>query len=315
MPSGRGGPTPTTRTAVALVVFAILSGCSATGQARPAPSGPVPVTTASGAEQGQPVGSAPGAEEAVLSAFLGFGDFGGGEAQVAVARAMERWLAAGHGADALVSTGDNVYEVASPELFGPQLDAPYRNLRRSRPLWATLGNHDVAGIHGPDELTYLGLPALPYTEELAGVQLLFLDANHPDEAQARWLDQRLGDAGPRWRVVVFHQPAYSCGLHGSTEAVTKLWVPVIEAHHVALVLNGHDHDYERFRSPVGVTYVVTGGGGQTLYPIVPGCRAGPVAEAASAVRHHFVAVEVRVQSLTLTAVADDGSILDRAVLP
>jgi len=291
---------------------AALSACSGSAQVRKSTAGSTP-TQVSG--QSQSPDPTPKTEEAVSSAFLAFGDFGGGEAQVAVAKAMERWLAQGHRADALVSTGDNVYQVASPELFGPQLDEPYRNLRRSRPLWATLGNHDVAGIHGPEELTYLGLPALPYAEELAGVQLLFLDANEPDQAQARWLDQRLGEPGPTWRVVVFHQPAYSCGLHGSTEAVDKLWVPIIEQHHVALVLSGHDHDYERFRSPGGVTYVVSGGGGQGLYPILPGCRTGPVTEAASAVRHHFVAVEVRAGSLSLTAVADDGSVLDRAVLP
>ena len=34
---------------------------------------------------------------------------------------------------------------------------------------------------------------------------------------------------------------------------------------VALVISGHDHYYERFRSANGVTYVVTGGGGYDLY--------------------------------------------------
>ncbi|MCJ7439042.1 MAG: hypothetical protein MUP97_14935 [Acidimicrobiia bacterium] len=38
--------------------------------------------------------------------------------------------------------------------------------------------------HGAEQLTYLKLPALPYAKTLAGVQLLFLDANHPDSAQA-----------------------------------------------------------------------------------------------------------------------------------
>lgn len=303
----------TTRATVAmLLVAAVLPACSRSGQSERPTRASIPGPAAASTPN---EGPSTGAEETVSSAFLALGDFGGGQGQIAVAKAMERWLAQGHRADALVSTGDNVYDVASPELFGPQLDEPYRNLRRSRPLWATLGNHDVAGIHGPEELAYLGLPALPYVEELAGVQLLFLDANEPDQAQARWLDQRLGEPGPTRRVVVFHQPAYSCGLHGSTDAVKRLWVPIIEQHHVALVLNGHDHDYERFHSPAGVTYVVTGGGGQTLYPLVPGCRGGPVTETASAVRHHFVAVEVRASSLTLTAVADDGSILDRVVLP
>lgn len=250
----------------------------------------------------------------VLSGFVAFGDFGGGKAQSAVARAIERWAAAGHRVDALVTTGDNVYDDGDPRQFGAQLDEPYRALRRTRPLWVTLGNHDVEGGHGPEQLGYLGLPPLPYAKRLPGVELEFLDANQPDQRQGAWLDRQLGAPGPAFRVVVFHQPAYSCGTeHGSTRAVIGRWVPILERHRVALVLNGHEHDYQRFTSAVGVTYVVSGGGGRGLYPIFRSCSGVPTRQA-WAVRHHFVAVEVRRGSLSLTAVADDGSVLDRAVL-
>jgi hypothetical protein len=115
-------------------------------------------------------------------------------------------------------------------------------------------------------------------------------------------------------VVVFHRPAYSCGTqHGSTQAVIRRWVPILERHRVEVVLNGHEHDYQRFTSGASVTYVVTGGGGRALYPIFRSCRGVPTRQA-WAVRHHFVAVEVRLGSLSLTAVAEDGSVLDRAVL-
>jgi 3',5'-cyclic AMP phosphodiesterase CpdA len=250
----------------------------------------------------------------VLSGFVAFGDFGGGKAQDAVAAAIGRWVAAGHRVDALVTTGDNVYQDGDPRQFRAQLDLPYLALRRARPLWVTLGNHDVEGGHGSQQLDYLGLPPLPYAKRLPGVELLFLDANHPDQPQGAWLDRQLSAPGPAFRVVVFHQPAYSCGTeHGSTRAVIRRWVPILERRRVALVLNGHEHDYQRFTSAANVTYVVTGGGGQGLYPILRSCSEVPRRQA-WAVRHHFVAVEVRRGSLSLTAVADDGSVLDRAVL-
>ena len=250
----------------------------------------------------------------VLSGFVAFGDFGGGKAQDAVAAAMQRWVGAGHRVDALVTTGDNVYDDGDPRRFGAQLDEPYQQLRRTRPLWMTLGNHDVKRGHGPEQLGYLGLPPLPYARRLPGVELLFLDANRPDRRQGAWLDRQLGAPGPAFRVVVFHQPAYSCGtVHGSTRAVIRRWVPILERHRVALVLNGHEHDYQRFTSAAGVTYVVTGGGGKGLYPILRSCPGVP-ARQAWAVRHHFVAVEVRGGSLSLAAVAEDGSVLDRTVL-
>jgi Calcineurin-like phosphoesterase len=257
----------------------------------------------------------PGAEAPagrVRSGLVALGDAGGGPAQLAVARAMERWAAA-HRVDALVTTGDNVYERGEPELFAAQLDQPYAALRRTRPMWATLGNHDVSAGHGAEQLRHLGLPGLPYARSLPGLQLLFLDANRVDQDQASWLDARLSEPGPGLRAVVFHHPAWSCSRHDTSEQVGRLWVPVIEDHRVALVLNGHDHNYQRFVSPGGVTYVVTGGGGRRLYPL-DGCATGTPERVVGLVRHHFTAVEVGDGWLTVTAVADDGTVLDRTVI-
>ncbi|HEV3462953.1 MAG TPA: metallophosphoesterase, partial [Actinomycetota bacterium] len=249
----------------------------------------------------------------VRSGFVAFGDFGGGPAQQAVADAMERW-AVRHRVDALVTTGDNVYERGEPERFAAQLDRPYAELRRSRPMWVSLGNHDVAAGHGAAQLRHLGLPDHPYAKSLPGVQLLFLDSNRVDQAQADWLERQLAGPGPRLRVVVFHHPAWSCSRHDTTEEVTRRWGPVLERHRVALVLNGHDHNYQRFTSPAGVTYVVTGGGGKELYPLDDDCPAGTPPQVAEARRHHFTAVEVRDGSLAVRAVATDGTVLDRTVI-
>lgn len=243
---------------------------------------------------------------------MAFGDFGGGSHQDDVADAMTAW-AESHRVDALVTTGDNVYPSGDPGLFDDHLDNPYAELRRTRPFWVTLGNHDVDGGHGDEQLEYLGLPLLPYTEELEGIQFLFLDANEPDDRQAEWLDERLSEAGPHFRVVVFHQPAYSCGEHGSTDAVVDTWVRILEKHRVALVLNGHDHLYERFVSANDVTYIVTGGGGKSLYDERDSCDQESI-KTASAVEYHFVAAELSDEGLRIRAVAEDGSVLDEALI-
>ena len=293
---------------LALLLALALGGCGlGTAERPPAAGPPAPTSRLPPASQAaaEPSGK-------VLAGFIAFGDFGGGAAQRQVAAAMERW-AGRHRVDALVTTGDNVYELGEPERFREQLDEPYRRLRRGRPMWVTLGNHDVAAGYGDEQLRYLGLPDLPYARKLEGVGLAFLDGNRPDGQQARWLEAWLRAPGPRFRVVVFHQPAYSCGFHGPTPAVHRWWVPLLERYRAALVLNGHDHHYERFRSPAGVTYVVTGGGGRELYPVHPAC-AVTAARQAVAVKHHFVGVEVRAGSLALTAVGADGQVIDRAVI-
>ncbi len=244
--------------------------------------------------------------------FVAFGDFGGGPHQDDVAAAMTTW-ASSHRVDALVTTGDNVYPSGEPSLFAADLVDPYEALLETRPLWVTLGNHDVLGGYGYEQLTFLGLPALPYAKTLDGIQFLFLDANHPDDAQAAWLDARLAEPGPPFRVVVFHQPAYSCGPHGSTDAVVDHWVPVLEEHRVALVLTGHDHLYERFASADGVTYVVTGAGGKSLYEERDPCDDASI-EQAAAVQYHFVAGELAGHELTIRAVAENGEVLDETII-
>jgi hypothetical protein len=296
-------------TAVAVLLALVAGvGCTNRPSAEDGPGQPevrvtIPTTTSSGGGEQPPE---------VIAGFVAFGDFGGGPAQQAVARAMERW-AAGHRVDALVTTGDNVYSKGQPDRYAAQLDEPYRELRRTRPMWVSLGNHDVMGGYGAQMLRHLGLPDLPYSKELPGVQLLFLDANQPDRAQADWLDARLAGPGPKLRVVVFHQPAWSCSSHDSTQAVIENWVPVLERHRVALVLTAHDHNYQRFVSDQGVAYVVTGGGGRELYQLDE-CPPGTPRRMAAARRHHFTAVEVQEGSLALTAVTADGAVLDRAVI-
>ena len=302
-PGGKAGPRrPRVLRRAALGAAAImLSVTACSGRSGPAAGTTPPAPSAS-------VSRAAG----VRSGFVAFGDFGTGDAaQRAVARAMETWARTGHRVDALVTTGDNVYPDGSPSLFASRLDQPYRILRR--PMWITLGNHDVQNGHGTAELRHLRLPKPPYAKRLPGVQLLFLDADRPDAAQTRWLEDRLSAAGPPVRVVVFHQPAWSCSLHGSTPAVDARWVPVLERHRVTLVLNGHDHNYQRFTSARGVTYIVTGGGGAALYPVASDCRTPHRAAAVS--RHHFTAVEITATRVTVTAVSDAGAVLDRVVLP
>ena len=278
-----------------------------------APPPPTTTTTTTAAPEAPP--RAPSEEphpSGALAGFVAFGDFGGGLQQGDVAAAMTRW-AATHRVDALVTTGDNVYDYGEPRFFAAYLDEPYRELRATRPMWVTLGNHDVVKGYGAAQLAHLGLPALPYAATLNGARLFFLDSNRPDAAQAAWLDEQLASPGPACSVVVFHAPVHSCGLHGPEASVAAAWGPVLEARKVTLVLNGHDHLYHRFLSAAGVTYVVTGGGGRDLYPHTQGCS--PPELQASAVRHHFTGVELFADRLVISAVGIDDSVFDRAELP
>jgi len=61
-----------------------------------------------------------------------------------------------------------------------------------------------------------------------------------------WLDHDLADHRRRCTLAYFHRPLFSSGAaHGDEPVVRPFW-EVLYAHGVDVVVNGHDHDYERF---------------------------------------------------------------------
>jgi hypothetical protein len=251
--------------------------------------------------------------------LLVFGDSGAGDqTQVRLADGMTDY-AAGHQVDALVTTGDNVYPDGNPARFPATLDRPYADLRDDHPLWVTLGNHDVEYADGRDQLKHVGLPSPVYeqvvTRNGVSVQVLVLDSNETTQSladQAHWLDTKLSEGSYQWRVVTFHHPVWSCSDHGSTQATADAFLPVT-AGRANLVLQGHDHNYQRFNDKSGTRYIVTGGGGKDLYPI-RACPAGTPAPAVAVSEHHFLAVAATSGSLTVTAVTATGQALDTFTL-
>lgn len=260
---------------------------------------------------GSAAASAPALAAPAASApvrFLVKGDWGwGGSAQAAVTRRM--CAEARRPAAAFVlTTGDNFYRpdgVATaanflrPEICLRALGLPWR---------AAWGNHDVAGTSTAD---VLGSPRRWYAFARGPLRVIVLDGNDPaDPAQRDFLRRQLRDAPQPVRIVVVHQPLYTSGLHAGSETEQRLWAPLIRRGRVALVLQGHNHMYERLRVD-GVTYVTTGGGGAPLYPCVR-----PVRGLQECVlSHHFLAVTASPLRVSVRAVSPRGVTLDRVAIP
>ena len=71
--------------------------------------------------------------------------------------------------------------------------------------------------------------------------------------QERWLAADLAAHPTRCTLAFWHEPRFSSGGHGNHGAYSAFWDDLYRAG-ADLVLNGHDHDYERFapQSPAGV---------------------------------------------------------------
>jgi 3',5'-cyclic AMP phosphodiesterase CpdA len=115
-------------------------------------------------------------------------------------------------------------------------------------------------------------PELVYSFEAGDACLVVLDSTLADcdpaaaRRQAAWLDATLGRTKAAWKLAVFHHPVYPSHPWRDTPALREVWVPILDKHHVDLVLQGHDHaylrtyplrDHRRVDEPAqGTTYVI-----------------------------------------------------------
>jgi hypothetical protein len=248
------------------------------------------------------------------AALLAVGDFGvGGAPERELGAAMHTYEAR-NPADLLVTLGDNDY-TESPAAFARNWRASFSWLRPAGLAVAgVLGNHDVRVRGGRYQFPVLGMPSRYYSRRVGDVQLLALDSNRVDAAQTAWLRRVLGAAtDARWRIAVFHHPAYTCGVYRGTRAVRRMWVPLFERHGVQLVLSAHDHNYQRFAPRRGVTYVVHGGGNPRLYPL-GSCPGGYPRRVAARAERGFLHVAVEQTRLLGRAVALGGRTVDSFVV-
>jgi 3',5'-cyclic AMP phosphodiesterase CpdA len=217
---------------------------------------------ATGFAQGRATGGA-----VLETRIAAIGDFGvGGRRQAALGDAMRRFEAR-NPADVLVTVGDNDY-TESPEAFRANWTRSFGWLKAAGVAVAgSLGNHDVRVQSGRYQFGLLGMPGPTYRRKVGLVELFVLNSNAVNRAQRDWFERALRSSRARWKIAVFHHPAWTCGEYRSHPAVVSTWVPVLERYRVRLVLSGHDHNYQRFVPRRGVTYVVHGGGGAQLYPL------------------------------------------------
>jgi predicted phosphodiesterase len=296
-----------------MTLLAVIVSCSAdppgTTTASPATTS-MPIAETTMTSTTVPPVSTTGTDRA--SRFVVIGDFGGGsEAEYEVAAAIES-LASEEPIDGLITTGDNFYTDDIERIW----TIPYGWLGKTGiPIYAAWGNHDLVSARRQALVQqHLRPPGRWYARQLHPGTLLVLDSNDLGNAeQTTWLSQALQDAASPV-IVVSHHPAFSCGLHGNTAAIVEQWVPLIEDHDVPLVLSGHDHDYQRFEED-GVTYVVTGGGGQAIRPSGSCSSSTPARIESDNEHHHFLVLEVSPEEVRVTALTPEGSILDSFAIP
>src|SRR5215203_6116007 len=137
----------------------------------------------------------------------------------------------------------------------------------------TLGNHEYLNSSEPSlkskpYFDYFGahngfkLPAAPvpssgltkgkgyYSYTLGSWHIVALNSNCAyvscggKSAQAQWLHNNLANHPARYTLAYMHHPLYATGTRGLEPRVKPLW-QILYKHGAEVILNGHDHRYER----------------------------------------------------------------------
>jgi hypothetical protein len=176
----------------------------------------------------------------------------------------------------VLTLGDNAYPDGTLQQFNRYYD----------PTWGTFkgktspspGNHDYNTAGAAGYFTYFGprAPAPNYTYVLGQWRVVSLNSETNRPAARTFLRDTLSSDSHLCELVYFHHPRWSSGEHGSDPGMDAVWDTAV-AHGVDVVLNGHDHNYERFArlggngqpTTSGTRELVVGTGGAALRDIGP----------------------------------------------
>jgi hypothetical protein len=181
------------------------------------------------------------------------------------------------------TTGDNAYPDGTTADFANCYDPSWgRHKARTRP---SAGNHDYHTQGAAGYFSYFGSAAGEpgkgyYSYDLGTWHIIVLDSNivvGAGSPQEQWLRADLAAHPVPCTLAYWHYPRFSSGiLHGSDSSMHSLWQALYD-HGADVVLNGHEHNYERFApqdpagvaDPRGIRQFVIGSGGRSHYPFGP----------------------------------------------
>jgi hypothetical protein len=181
--------------------------------------------------------------------------------------------------------GDNAYENGSSSdytnCYGPSWG---RHKARTKP---TPGNHEYRTANAAGYYGYFGASAGDatkgyYSYDLGEWHIIVLNSNTDcvmiscatGSAQETWLRADLAANTKMCTLAYWHHPRFnSGGEHGNDISVAPLWQALYDFG-ADVVLNGHEHVYERFApqnpsgiaDPLGIRQFTVGTGGKNHYP-------------------------------------------------
>ena len=180
------------------------------------------------------------------------------------------------------TAGDNAYFEGTAQQFRECYDPTWgRQKSRTRP---SPGNHEYVSPSAAPYFEYFGALAGPpglgyYSFPVGAWHAMSLNSNvavGQGSAQGQWLRADLASSQTKCSIAYWHHPLFTSGPNGNNSGMRDFWRMLYEAG-VDIIVNGHDHLYERFApqdpdgfpDPArGIRQFTVGTGGAPLYSVV-----------------------------------------------
>jgi hypothetical protein len=211
------------------------------------------------------------------------------------------------------------------------------NFLANNVVYHAQGNHDAGSTpmyQNMFDLPSTGGSNLYYSFRYGNAVFITLNTESPS-GQTAWLNSTLATAAAdpsiTWKIVSFHKPFFTTGQHqGDMDSYRSTWWKAFDTYGVDLILNGHDHNYQRSK-PVnllvstsasvsqygsatgqGRCEIVCGGAGAGLY--TAGSNADAWAMNIFNSTYNYVYCEVKGCQIVITAFDDSNTALDSFTL-
>lgn len=188
------------------------------------------------------------------------------------------------GAAAVLPLGDTQYETGALDAFQASYDPTWGAfLSLTRPA---VGNHEYQTPGASGYYSYFGAAAGDpskgyYAYDLGAWRLISLNSEcelvpcTTDSPQYQWLKGELASHTNVCTLAYWHRPLFSSGSESGGDVRSRPFWRLLYAYGADVVLNGHDHNYERFArqdplgeaDPSGIREFVVGTGGKSLSPL------------------------------------------------
>jgi acid phosphatase type 7 len=191
---------------------------------------------------------------------------------------VERLLAQAGDKAAVLTLGDNVYYTGLLSEYQGCYESTWGKFKAR--TWATPGNHDYGVANAVGYFDYFGARAGAsrtgiYKQDLGKWSLLAMNSNiaaDPASGQMAWLKAEVA-ANSGCKLAAWHFPVFSSSTRGNNATMQSVWAE-LASKKVDIVLQGHEHQYERFAAMQsdgvedavnGIRSFVVGTGGAALY--------------------------------------------------